>query len=313
MHVENPSDISKLSRLAAYYLMAITFYTVIWASRISIIFSIIRIDPNPSRRFIYIGVSIIYFIAVVVMIVQLFWVCEPMPGWKDAASPQCPLTKQVAICQLVTDILADMFLLFAPLRVFLHLQDKALRRKLIVIFSTCIVTTIVSLVHAAYILTTGGIRVIISALVEDCVSLIVANVPVVVTALLRHAGDHDHKPVPTKSFMSTAIHFASRKLKISRDGSKASHERTWSSSATLTNVGGAATSIGVVSHGVTGDDHYPPHGGRGRGATTTTGGVGVTSEPIMLDFMDQKGSANLTNGEEDEEIWRQNKSRGTPA
>jgi hypothetical protein len=141
--------------------MAITFYCIIWASRISIIYSIVRIDPNPSRRKLYIGVSIIYFITVIVLIVQLFWVCEPEPGWKDTRSPQCQLNKQVAICQLVTDILADLFLLFAPLKVLSRLQDKALRKKLIIIFSTCIITTIVSLVHAAYILTVGGIRVII--------------------------------------------------------------------------------------------------------------------------------------------------------
>ena len=47
-------------------------------------------------------------------------------------------------------------------------------------------TTIVSLVHAAYIITRGGIPVIISALVEDCMSLTVANLPVVATASIRH-------------------------------------------------------------------------------------------------------------------------------
>jgi hypothetical protein len=48
------------------------------------------------------------------------------------------------------------------------------------------VTTVVSLVHAAYIITRGGIPVIISALVEDCMSLTVANLPVVATASMRH-------------------------------------------------------------------------------------------------------------------------------
>ena len=42
-----------------------------------------------------------------------------------------------------------------------------------------------SLVHAAYIITEGGIPVVISALVEDCMSLTVANVPVVATASFR--------------------------------------------------------------------------------------------------------------------------------
>ncbi|KAL0566599.1 hypothetical protein V5O48_015409 [Marasmius crinis-equi] len=295
MHVENPDDISKTSRVAAYYLMAITFYCVIWASRISIIYSVIRIDPNPSRRKIYVGISILYFITVVVLIIQLFWVCEPEPAWKDSKSPQCHLTTQVAVCQLITDILADLFLLFAPLRVFMHLQDKTLRKKLIVIFSTCLITTIVSLVHAAYILTTGGIRVIISALVEDCISLMVANVPVVVTALIRAAGDrdHDNRPPPSAGIVSTALQFATRKLRINK--SSGSGEDEWTkdttSSATLTNA--PARSFGVFSHG---GDATAPYG------TTTTG------EPIMLDLMpDKKGEAGKHThtypGEREEEVW----------
>jgi hypothetical protein len=133
-------------------------------SRISIIYSVIRIDSRYSRRMLYVAISVVYFLAAVVMIIQLFWVCEPKPSWKEARNPQCPLTTQVAVVQLVSklllflrfffvlliwnlckaDILADIFLLVAPLSVLKHLQDKALRKKLILIFSTCLVTTVVS-------------------------------------------------------------------------------------------------------------------------------------------------------------------------
>jgi hypothetical protein len=47
------------------------------------------------------------------------------------------------------------------------------------------VTTVVSLVHSIFILTSGGVHEAISALVENCMSLTVANVPVVATALFR--------------------------------------------------------------------------------------------------------------------------------
>ena len=46
-------------------------------------------------------------------------------------------------------------------------------------------TTIVSLVHAVYIMTKGGFPELISALVEDCMSLTVANVPAVAAASVR--------------------------------------------------------------------------------------------------------------------------------
>ncbi|KAF8262793.1 hypothetical protein EI94DRAFT_1600472, partial [Lactarius quietus] len=182
MHVEHPSDLSRLDRIAAYCLMAVTFYTVIWSARLSILFSIIRIDPDPvmGRRLRWLAAA--FVAAVLGLLFQLFYKCEHIHGWKNKASPQCPLPKQVAIVQLVTDILADLSLILLPIRLIRRFQEKGLQRRLFFIFSTSIVTTIVSLVHAAYIISRGGIPVIISALVEDCMSLTVANLPNVATA-----------------------------------------------------------------------------------------------------------------------------------
>jgi len=186
MHVEHPSDLSRLDRIAAYYLMAVTFYTVIWSARISILFSIIRIDPDPIMRRRLKWLAAAFLAAVGGLLFQLFWKCEHIHGWKNKASPQCPLPKQVAIFQLITDILADLSLILLPLRLIRGIKDRRLRWRLVFIFSTSIVTTIVSLVHAALIISRGGIPVVISALVEDCMSLTVANLPVVATASFRH-------------------------------------------------------------------------------------------------------------------------------
>ncbi|TFY77613.1 hypothetical protein EWM64_g6399 [Hericium alpestre] len=185
MHVENPAELSKTHRVAAYYLMACTFYTVIWSARLSILFSIIRIDPDPVWRKRLQWVAGAFVGAIFFFFAQLMWVCEPEPSWKDHPSPQCELNKQVAICQLISDVLADLLLILLPLRLIHGIKDRALRRRLMVIFSTSIVTTIVSLVHASYIIVGGGIKVVISALVEDCMSLTVANIPVTVTAVMR--------------------------------------------------------------------------------------------------------------------------------
>jgi hypothetical protein len=174
--------------------------------------------------------------AVLGLLFQLFYKCEHIHGWKNKASPQCPLPKQVAIVQLVSaytlpsvlrlrfcllsvptaDILADLSLILLPIRLIRGIKDKRLMWRLIFIFSTSseyllppkptkpkrktffsVVTTIVSLVHAAYIISRGGIPVIISALVEDCMSLTVANLPVVATASFRHLKSSD--PAPNRS------------------------------------------------------------------------------------------------------------------
>ena len=71
-------------------------------------------------------------------------------------------------------------------------------------FILSVVTTIVSLVHASYIITRGGIPEVISALVEDCMSLTVANFPVVLGATIRHfssaPSDDDDEPSLTWKF-----------------------------------------------------------------------------------------------------------------
>ncbi|KAF8888061.1 hypothetical protein BD779DRAFT_1470436 [Infundibulicybe gibba] len=209
MHVPNPSELSRLHRVAAYYLMAATFYATIWSARLSILFSIIRLDPSESRRKRLLYIAFVYILVCLILIAQLFWVCEPEHGWKDMESPQCTLNKEVAICQLVY-----LILIIAPLKLLKGLEDKGLRHRLMVIFSTCIVTTIVSLVHAVYILKLGGTKVVIAALVEDCVSLIVCNIPVVVTASIRL---RERTQARRSTRFSTFITFATGRSRTRKD------------------------------------------------------------------------------------------------
>ncbi|KAJ6580887.1 hypothetical protein B0H19DRAFT_1251167 [Mycena capillaripes] len=191
LHIPVPNNLSKTTRIATYYLSGTTFYIIIWASRLSILFSIIRIDPSAERRKRLLWVAVAFVMASLFLLAQLVWVCESEPLWKKKQNPQCSLPAQVGLCQLVTDVIADLILLFAPWPLFRNLFDKSLRYKLTIIFSTCVVTTVVSLVHAAYILKRGHIRVLISAVTEDCVSLIVANIPVVVTTMVDIVGEGD--------------------------------------------------------------------------------------------------------------------------
>lgn len=186
IHITESSP--RLSMIAAYYMMASAFYTVVWFARLSILFSIIRIHPSEVIRQRLLYVAALFFVTTAVLVSQLYWVCELQPGWKEQSSPQCELPRQVVILQLVTDVISDAILVVVPLRLIQTLSDKKLRRRLAVIFSTCLITTTVSLVHAAFIFTHEEHQEVIAAIVEDCVSLIVCNVPVVATVLIRNFG-----------------------------------------------------------------------------------------------------------------------------
>ncbi|KAI0261177.1 hypothetical protein BC834DRAFT_972952 [Gloeopeniophorella convolvens] len=190
MHVEKPSDLSQLNRVAAYYLMAATFYSVIWSARVSILFSIIRIDPDPIMRRRLKWLAALFIAALCFFLAQLLWTCEASTTAGRSATARSAISpnRSPFASSSVPDVVADLLLILLPVRLIRGIKDKGLRYRLIFIFSTSIVTTIVSLVHAAYIIKEGGIPVLISALVEDCMSLTVANMPVVATALMRRLG-----------------------------------------------------------------------------------------------------------------------------
>ncbi|KIL59947.1 hypothetical protein M378DRAFT_962597 [Amanita muscaria Koide BX008] len=149
-----------------YYTIAVAFYAIIWTARLSLLFSVIRIDPNRKRRKWLYGIGTLYVVACLLLITQLLWICEHESQWKTMQTPQCHLTLPIGVAQLTTDILADGTLLLAPMLIFRTLGDRRLSRRLMAIFSTCVITTIVSLVHAAFLLSSAGLSVVIAGAVE---------------------------------------------------------------------------------------------------------------------------------------------------
>ncbi|KAJ6559750.1 hypothetical protein B0H19DRAFT_1145734 [Mycena capillaripes] len=191
LHIPPPNHLSHTTRIAVYYLTATTFYLIVWASRLSILFSIVRIDPSIARCRRLLCVAVAFFMTALLLLGQLFWVCESKHSWKNLPNPQCGLPLQVAIFQIITDVISDSILLFAPLPLFRSLLDKSLSVKLTIIFSVCVVTTIVSLVHASFILKDDDIRIPFSGILEGCLSLVVANIPVIITTMIDIIGESD--------------------------------------------------------------------------------------------------------------------------
>ncbi|KAF8190262.1 hypothetical protein K438DRAFT_1831669 [Mycena galopus ATCC 62051] len=125
------------------YLNGLPFQLIIWASRLSILFSIVRVDHSAKRRRRLFWVAVAFVGAAIFIFGEGIWVCESKPSWKISEEGYCGLALPIAIVGLVTDIISDAILLFAPLPLFRQLTDISLGRKLIVIFSTCVVATIV--------------------------------------------------------------------------------------------------------------------------------------------------------------------------
>jgi len=190
--VHEPGKIAQSAKVAAYFLQSSTFYSAIWFARLSMLFSIIRIDPNPYQRKRLLFLAAAFFLAGLFLICQIFWVCIPNPVWKTLPITQCPLNIQVAVCQLVAAAVSDFILIAAPLKLFRDILNKGLRRRLVLIFSASIMATIVSSVHVSYILRDKKLQNLIAAHVETCVSLVVCNLPVFAVATIRLRNETKH-------------------------------------------------------------------------------------------------------------------------
>ncbi|KAG2030151.1 hypothetical protein BDR03DRAFT_1017453 [Suillus americanus] len=186
-------------KVALYYTLTQCFYGVIWCSRLSILFTVVRLAYWPQRR-ILVRIAIIFGVVWAVLFAQVWWTCESNPSWKKLPRPQCPLGRNVAIAQIVTDVLGDTVLILAPfLIIYKATLTTAHRVRVICLFSTSAITTVVSLTHAYYVLTVGELKEAVSAMFEASISLIVANLSVVVTFFLRMLADDEPISRPIES------------------------------------------------------------------------------------------------------------------
>ncbi|KAH7884166.1 hypothetical protein F5I97DRAFT_2047581 [Phlebopus sp. FC_14] len=207
-YAQYPQD----TRVALYYMVAQLFYAVVWTSRISILFTVVRLAlPGPLRRsLIYTAVA--FLVAWMILFAQVFWTCEAEAAWKTQPRPQCDLGRNVAIAQIITDVFGDTILILAPFRLIYRVRvTKAQKVRVLSIFSASAVTTVVSLSHAYYVLNDGQLKESMAAMIETSISLIVANLSVIVAFLFRISTEDNTNPAPLE--LKSIITFGSQPIR----------------------------------------------------------------------------------------------------
>ncbi|KAF8057035.1 hypothetical protein FPV67DRAFT_1529927 [Lyophyllum atratum] len=162
--IDATSTIPQASRVALYYIFAVTFDLTIWTSRLSIISTIIYFGFY--TRYLK-AMAGLFGAAATILVAQVFWVCEPQNRrnhWKEAQNPQCILGSSVGITQSE--------------------EARAHRMRLTVSFAVGGLTTVVSIVHAYYLLKGSQTSLIVSN-VELSVSVIICNFMVLAAATHR--------------------------------------------------------------------------------------------------------------------------------
>ncbi|TFK55477.1 hypothetical protein OE88DRAFT_1731171 [Heliocybe sulcata] len=197
LHFRDGSSYSLTTRIALYYMLSEFFYAVNWCSKISIFLTTIRLTVRGPYRTLLVRLACCFGVAWAILFAQVFWVCETQPGWKDTPQPQCNLGRNVAIAQVITDVATDVILIAAPLKLIWRVKvTRPQRIRITMVFGSTIIATIVSLYHAYAILRFGGFEEARAAVIQDGVSLIVADVSVIVAFFARISSvGESHGPV----------------------------------------------------------------------------------------------------------------------
>ncbi|KAH7915667.1 hypothetical protein BJ138DRAFT_1141409 [Hygrophoropsis aurantiaca] len=201
LQIWSGSDAIATTNIACNWMLAITFTSVVWSARLSILCSVIRVvNPDQTYRRFAFGVALSFGAMWIAIIVQKMYICYHY---------YCDMGREVAISQLITDIVSDTLLVGLPLRLLQGVKLSRNRRILVCCaFSASFLITAATILHSLLIFFVGSISpgTIIVAHGKAAVSLIVCNTLVVATLsyrIFRRSGGHDLD----ESCPSETIHF----------------------------------------------------------------------------------------------------------
>lgn len=178
-------------RVVGYYMAAMGFTCTVWAVRLSLLTSIIRITPSMMRIRVWAKHLVILFI--------LFWsslvilkvaTCEHDTSWKHQFHIRCPLSRSIAIYEIIIDCIADVTLAVLPLRLLWQTTSlpRKQRRLLTLIFSSSLLITSAGIVHEIFVYRSMQDWITLMTQVEATTALIVCNLAVLVTWMVRLCG-----------------------------------------------------------------------------------------------------------------------------
>ncbi|KAE9408413.1 hypothetical protein BT96DRAFT_970719 [Gymnopus androsaceus JB14] len=190
--------ISPHMQIVHYWLILISFTVAVWCARISLMFSKIRLIPLFfTLRRISEWAAVSFFLACLGILAPKIYICASDRSWYHMPIPRCKvgLNPNIAIGELITDVLADITLVVIPIRLLGHVNDlaKDKRRMLFIIFGASLLTSAISIIRVVFLMGSSyhyATSVILTE-IEVGTALTVANLGVMIPFLYRLIGKHD--------------------------------------------------------------------------------------------------------------------------
>ncbi|KAG1739386.1 uncharacterized protein EDB91DRAFT_1024408, partial [Suillus paluster] len=162
-----------------FWLLPIAFTSVLWAARMSIIYSILRVaDPRCTIRWVVYGVISCFAVMWTALIVQKVFTC---------VYHGCSIGSDIAIADLVTDSISDLMLVIMPTYLLRDVGLTYHQRILVTsVFCASLLTTAMAIPLSVLLLVApvSG-TALIFAHVKSATSLIIANLLVIISFVYR--------------------------------------------------------------------------------------------------------------------------------
>ncbi|KAF4623579.1 hypothetical protein D9613_001518 [Agrocybe pediades] len=175
--------------LAANWITLLCYNSTLWAARMTVAVTIVRLIPRGIVRRVARGVSVIFALFWTSIIVQNLVACTRKGG---PGFPWCTIVPQYALYtgvqELVTNLIADIWLLLAPAYILYRMKLQRPHYVLILTIFLCgIFTALASISHAVFLIIKAPdpTWMILTGHIELAVAVIVSNLLVLVTYLYR--------------------------------------------------------------------------------------------------------------------------------
>jgi len=187
-------------RYASTWLLLEGYTIALWSARLTVAVTIVRLLPQGTPRRMAKLAATIFGVFGMVMVLQKTFFC----GKKSGFLPKCgTIPRYTGIIELITNVLADLWLLSAPAYMLFHMKlQRAHHRLLLAIFLCGIFTTLASLCHIVFILLQIGSWLSPTAHIEAAVAIVVSNLLVLVTYIyqvFRNVSTNRARPAPARS------------------------------------------------------------------------------------------------------------------
>ncbi|OJA08403.1 hypothetical protein AZE42_00999 [Rhizopogon vesiculosus] len=161
------------------WVLPIAFACVLWAARISIIYSILRVgNPQNARRWIVYGIIAGFVIMWIVLIVQRVMRCK---------YSECNMGIQVSIALVITDTISDLTLVIVPTYFLRDVRLTSHQRILVIsaFYASLLITAIAIPLSVLLSVEPFSDATLIFGHVKSATSLMVANLLVIVSFVYR--------------------------------------------------------------------------------------------------------------------------------